>query len=259
VSSDFDSSNFINLSKFSLDKVELCLQLAVEVVSDLSQLRRHVYLQRHLLVFIVNLVVGEDNSERLSQDDVEKPEQEIVGVSTDLVLKLSLEDHARHVDHHQDEGNEVDYGEDSDDDVLVEDRGDCKGGQHARCAVDILSSEGVVDVTNEEVVDGVVPLAPVLAQVVGVPPVGVESAVRKLTQLRPEVQVGVEEAVEFDEPDVGRRHCHLERAHQNTELVASANGLQSLLSNGENVLHDQVDHDEVSDRELEESLHEVHD
>ena len=56
--------------------------------------------------------------------------------------------------------------------------------------------------TDQPVMDWLVPLAPVLAQVASIPPVTVEATVGELSQLTPKIQVDVESGVEHGEPGI---------------------------------------------------------
>lgn len=56
--------------------------------------------------------------------------------------------------------------------------------------------------SQKEVVNWHVPFLPILAHVVRVPPVAVETTVREVCQLCKDVRVGVEDQVEVSEPDV---------------------------------------------------------
>ena len=56
-----------------------------------------------------HLVVDEDDAEGLSKHEVRQPEQQIVRVRRDHVLELSLDHHAGNVDHHEEEGDEVQH------------------------------------------------------------------------------------------------------------------------------------------------------
>lgn len=122
-------------------------------------------------MLFLHLIVRKDYSKRLRQYDVQQPEEHIVRVARDVVFKLTLRDHYRDIYHHQYECDKVNDRENSNNNVLVSDRGDCKRDQHAHFTRNFSPSTRVVDVTNQEVVNRLIPLAPVFREVVSVPPV----------------------------------------------------------------------------------------
>ena len=80
----------------------------------------HLQGDLHVLTLLRHLVIDEETAEGLAEDDVDEPPDQIVRVTTDHVLKLSLEHHAGDVRHHKEEGSKVKDAEDASDDVLVE-------------------------------------------------------------------------------------------------------------------------------------------
>lgn len=119
-----------------------------------------------------------------------------------------LDDHQGDIDQHQGEGYEVNYSEHPYYDILMGDRRHQKCNQKGGFFLHLSSPQGVVDVSDEEIVDGEVPFAPVLTQIPCVPPVWIESTVSEASQLTPQIQVRMEERVEENQPDIGGRDTH---------------------------------------------------
>lgn len=65
-----------------------------------------------------------------------------------------------------------------------------------------MATQWQINVSQQEVMNRHVPFLPVLTKVVCIPPVAVESAVGKLRELSPKVEVCVEDQVEVSQPDV---------------------------------------------------------
>ena len=85
---------------------------------------------------------------------------------------------------------------------------ECANGesdQHAYRCTHTCPPARIVNVPNQPIVDGLVPLTPVLTQVSSIPPVTVEATISKLSQLSPKIQVYVESAVKDGEPGVSSR------------------------------------------------------
>jgi len=62
-----------------------------------------------LLILLLHLVVTKKNTKRLGQDDVAKPEHKVVCVPGNIVFHLALNENDWHIDHHENERNEVDH------------------------------------------------------------------------------------------------------------------------------------------------------
>ena len=69
----------------------------------------------------------------------------------------------------------------------MEDSTDAESDQEASLCTEPPSAAREVNMTKQVVVDGLVPLTPILAEVSCVPPITVEASVGKLAQLRQEV------------------------------------------------------------------------
>lgn len=108
-------------------------------------------------------VIYRHYSKGLAYDGVEEPEEQVVGVSADLALQNVLGLYQRDVCDHCTEANHVDVAEYTNDDVLVEDGGDCEGQQSREAFTEATSNQREVDMPHEPIVDWIVPLAPVLS------------------------------------------------------------------------------------------------
>ena len=197
-------------------------------------------------MFLHHLVVAKDDAEGLAQDDVKEPEQSVVRVARDYVFKLPLSDHAGNVHHHQDKGNEVYHREYSHHYELVEHGRHSEGRKEAHRRGDLASAERVVDMPDQEVVDGVVPLAPVLTQIVGIPPITVEFPVCEVGQFGPKIQVAVEEAVEHRQPNVGCWDCHVQGCIENFEELSFPDWLHGCFTDRQHVLRHQVKRNQIT-------------
>ena len=69
----------------------------------------------------------------------------------------------------------------------MEDGTDTESDQEASLRTKAPSATWEVNMTKQVVVDRLVPLSPIFAEIACVPPVTVESSIRKLAQLRQEV------------------------------------------------------------------------
>lgn len=67
--------------------------------------------------------------------------------------------------------------------------------------------------------NGLVPLFPVLTEVARVPPIAIESSVCELCELRQEIEPRVEDEIEHREPEVRRRHCHVQSRQHDLQVV----------------------------------------
>ena len=69
----------------------------------------------------------------------------------------------------------------------MEDGTDTESDQEASLRTKSPSATWEVNMTEEVVVDRLVPFAPILAEIASIPPITVEASVRELAQLRQEV------------------------------------------------------------------------
>ena len=88
--------------------------------------------------------------------------------------------------------------------------------------------------------NGHVPFAPVLAKIISIPPVAVESTITESGQLRKQIQIRMEHTVENREPNVPSWHSDFQRQSEYFLILTSVDRSSSLLSNLHNVLHNQV-------------------
>lgn len=172
------------------------------------------------LIWRHHLIVAENDSKRLPQDDVKEPEEYIVRVARDVPFQLSLQEHARHIDKHQRKGDEVVNREDTHDNVLVKDGTHRECNQTGNCRVELVPPTRIVNVADEVVVNGLVPLFPILLQIARVPPVRIKTTVRKKCQFCPKVEVAMEQCIKNGEPHVGARHAHMQCCEQYFDLVS---------------------------------------
>ena len=220
----------------------------------------HLQIYLRLISTLLNhLVVAQDDAEGLANDDVEQPEQQVVCVRRYHILELSLQHHARNVDHHEEEGHKVEHTKDADHDVLVEHSTDSEGEQEAVCAAAATPAQWEVNVAQQVIVDGLVPLAPILAQVARVPPVAVEASIAELGQLSQEVQPRMEGRVEHGEPHVGGRYRHVQRREQDPHVVTLLEVRHSVTSDRHHVLVDEVEHEVVASGKLKDPLPQISD
>ncbi len=87
------------------------------------------------------------------------------------------------------------------DEEFVQEAGEDEDHDAGEAAAEAAPDERGVDVPAHEVVDGLVPRAPVVAHRGAVPPVGVELAVAEAHELRERVERGLEDGEEAGEPD----------------------------------------------------------
>jgi len=86
-------------------------------------------------------------------------------------------------------------------------------------------------VTNQEIMNGHVPFAPVLAKVISIPPVAVESAITESGQLREQIQVRMKHTIENSEPNVASWHSDFESKSEHFQILTSVDRSSSFLSN----------------------------
>lgn len=156
------------------------------------------------------------------------------------MFEFILEDHKGYVDNHNGESYEVSDSEDANNDIFVEDGRDSKGDQQSLLFAHIPSSEREVNVSDQEAVDGKVPLPPVLRKVACIPPVIIEAAISKPGQFCKEIQVGVEEAVENRQPHIRSRHTHPQNIYESLEIVTFPQRLHCFFAYGNHVLVENV-------------------
>lgn len=70
----------------------------------------------------MNLIMDVEDPERLPDDEVPEPEEDVVGVAADTIFHRSLNCYNWNANHHQSESNAVDYAKHTDDNILVEKR-----------------------------------------------------------------------------------------------------------------------------------------
>ena len=64
---------------------------------------------------------------------------------------------------------------------------DTESDQEASLRVETPSSTWEVNMTEQVVVDRLIPLSPILAEITSIPPITVEASVRELAELRQEI------------------------------------------------------------------------
>ena len=106
-----------------------------------------------------------------------------------------LHNHCRYVHHHQNKGNEVHDRKNSNYQELVINRRDRKRDENADGGRVILAAQWKINMPVQEIVDWHVPLFPVLAQIVCVPPVAVETSVSKHSKLGKQIHKDMEKKV----------------------------------------------------------------
>ena len=84
----------------------------------------------------------------------------------------------------------------------MEKRADCKSDKEARLRAESHATRGEVDVSQKVVMNGLIPLSPVFAQVARIPPITVKAPVCELSDLSEEVQPRVENQIEHCKPEV---------------------------------------------------------
>lgn len=79
--------------------------------------------------------------------------------------------------------------------------------------------------SDQEAVNGEIPLSPVFGQVSSVPPIVVEPTVTEIGELTPEVHIGMEKRVETHQPAIGSWHTDVQDLDQNLAIVPLAQRL----------------------------------
>ena len=83
-----------------------------------------VKLYADLIILFCHLVVAENYAKWLPKYDIKQPPKHVVHVSRYIALQLSLNYHYWHINHHNDERNEIYDTENSNNQILVENGGD---------------------------------------------------------------------------------------------------------------------------------------
>ena len=102
------------------------------------------------------------------------------------------------------------------------------------------SSHWEIDVSDQETVNGEVPLSPVFREIPCIPPIVIESSISEVGQLTPKVHVRVEETVEPEEPQIGSRYTHVKSLQKDLEVLLLSKGLNRIDCNGIDMLEHKV-------------------
>lgn len=145
------------------------------------------------------MVVHHDG-QRLAEDQ-RAPDHEVAPARAELGLRRLREHRERELAHHTEERPDAEHLEWDAHQILMEQRRDYKHAQSRHSLTITSLCDRYVHVSDGPQVHGHVPRAPEHGDVVGVPPVAVEVAVREVEQLAHEVQERVEGEVEEAEPD----------------------------------------------------------
>ena len=67
----------------------------------------------------------------------------------------------------------------------------------------------------------------------------------------------MEGRVEDHQPEVGRRHSHMQRGHQNLQVISFSEVDERVLCDCDHVLVDQIKEEPIAEGELKDTLEEV--
>ena len=102
----------------------------------------------------------------------------------------------------------------------------------------------------QEIVNRLVPFAPVLTEVACVPPIRVEATIAKPRQFSKQIQVAVKDAVEHSQPEVSCWYCHLQSIGQYLLPVTSSDWTSSIFTDRNDVLKCQIYCENVSKKKF---------
>ena len=157
-----------------------------------------------------------------------------------MILQKFLNLHQRNIYNHESEGDHVEYSENNHKYVLVCDCRNHESKESSQITVYASPDHRIVAMPDQPVMNGVVPLPPVLSKASCIPPVGVESSVREPGDLGPQVCPGMKNSKENHQPEVRPRDSNTECVNEDAEIVSLLKMNNALLTNGHDMLIEEI-------------------